>query len=407
MKIRPRVAVVSPFLDKRHGTERCVAEQVERLSNDYEVHLYAARVCDVDLSKIIWHRTGHALKPHVLAYLWFFISNHAVRAYDKWFRKLDFDIVFSPGINCFDADIIAVHIVFAEYVRLAQRDLRFLAHRLIDWPRLLHRRLSYRLFIALERAVYAKQEVPLIVISKKMEQDLERSFQRNKNLRLLYHGIDPTHMNPEVRAVLREGSRFDLSIPPQVFAILLIGNDWRKKGLYLLLEAVSSLENSDIWILVRGDDASSSCQDTIIRLGLGGQVKFLKSIPEIDPYYAASDLYIGPSLEDSFAIPPLEAMACGLPVIVSSRAGVSELITHAENGFILDDPTDVKELASLIHTNYKNPDLRSRIGQCAAQTAGAYTWQRNGERFKKIIDEFLEGKSQYVLPDKLATRSTI
>src|SRR5574337_694125 len=49
MAVKPRIAVVSPFLDRRHGTERCIVEQVERLASDYgyEVHLYCQCVEDV------------------------------------------------------------------------------------------------------------------------------------------------------------------------------------------------------------------------------------------------------------------------------------------------------------------------------------------------------------------------
>ena len=59
---KTRIAVVSPFLDKQHGTERCVVEQVERLARDYEVHVYSNRVEDIDLSRIVWHRVPRAAR---------------------------------------------------------------------------------------------------------------------------------------------------------------------------------------------------------------------------------------------------------------------------------------------------------------------------------------------------------
>jgi glycosyltransferase involved in cell wall biosynthesis len=400
---RPRIAIVSPFLDKRHGTERCVVEQIERLWNDYEVHIYSTDVCDLDLTKVTWHKTGWRVKPHLLGYICFFLANHTARFYDKRLRDLNFDIVFSPGINCFDADVIAVHIIFAEYFRLARKNLSFFRNGLGTWLRLVHRRLSYSLFMALERFIYVKRHIPLILISHKMEEDLERSFQRTDNLHLLYHGIDPSHMNAERRMLLRHDSRAQLGIPDDIFAILLIGNDWKKKGLFTLFEAVSRLENPKLWVLVRGADGSTSCDDPIRRLGLEGRVRFLESIPEIDSYYAASDLYVCASLEDSFAIPPLEAMACGLPVIVSAYAGVSELIVHRENGLILNDPTDVPSLASLIGDCYENPDMRGVLGLRAAKTAREYTWQTNGAGLKRILDELLEDKTRSLLSGKLVT----
>ena len=53
---RRRIAVVSPFLDKRHGTERSVVEQIERLALNYEIHVYSNRVVDIDPAAIVFHR---------------------------------------------------------------------------------------------------------------------------------------------------------------------------------------------------------------------------------------------------------------------------------------------------------------------------------------------------------------
>src|ERR1700685_618777 len=143
MNSKPRIAVVSPFLDKRHGTERCVAAQIERLADSYEIHLYSSMVTDVDLSKIIWHRIPRFPGPHLASYVWFFAANHVRRWWDLQFRKLEFDLVFSPGLHFLDADIIAVHIVFAEFYRLARQELALWHNPVRMWPWLIHRKLSY------------------------------------------------------------------------------------------------------------------------------------------------------------------------------------------------------------------------------------------------------------------------
>lgn len=392
MTAKPRIAVISPFLDKRHGTERCVAEQIERLAGDYEIHVYASAVRDLDLSRIVWHRIPRLPGPHLLTYAWFFLSNHVIRYWGKHFQNINFDLIFSPGINCFDADIVAVHIVFAEYCRLARRELALFRNQPGVWPWLVHRRLSYQLFIALEHVLYGRNQLPLVVISRKMKEDLARCFQRTSNLHLVYHGIDPVHMNPENRKARREESRRALGIPLKAFAILLVGNDWKKKGLYCLIEAVGQLGDADLWILVRGHDDSSACERALRKFGLEGRIRFLPSIPQVDLYYAAADMYAGPSLEDSFAIPPLEAMACGLPVVVSRQAGVSELIAHGESGFILDDPKDARQLANLIDLIYRSSELRQKLGQNAAVRAKEYTWQRNAEELRAIIETILRAK---------------
>src|ERR1022692_4121316 len=101
---KPRLIVVSSFLDKRHGTERCVAEQLERLGDAYEIHLYSERVEGVDMSKIILHRVRIPPGPHLFRYVWWLLANHVCRWIDRHLRGLVPDVVYSPGVNCFDAD---------------------------------------------------------------------------------------------------------------------------------------------------------------------------------------------------------------------------------------------------------------------------------------------------------------
>ena len=184
MGVKPRIAVVSPFLDKKHGTERCVLEQVERLAreHDYEIHIYSQRLEDVrdvlvfgrttsgsnELKRnnhIIWHRVPSIAGPHVLKYVWWFFINHVQRWKDQRFRGLRFDLVYSPGINCLDADAIIVHIVFHEFYRLVIEDLRLRHLPLRALPRAIHRRLYYQLAMALERKVYRDPDVALAAVS--------------------------------------------------------------------------------------------------------------------------------------------------------------------------------------------------------------------------------------------------
>jgi glycosyltransferase involved in cell wall biosynthesis len=389
---KPRIAVVSPFLDKRHGTERCVAEQIERLVNDYEIHLYSNAVQDVDLSKIVWHHVPRLPGPYILRFCWWVAANHAYRWWHRRVAKIQYDMVFSPGINCFDADVIAVHIVFAEFQRLAHQQLDLGQNPVRTWPWLVHRKLLYRLVIALERRIYTRNEIPLAVISHKMEQDLARCLDRTQNLFLIYHAVDVEHLNPVRCRNLRAEARGKLQLEDDAFAILLVGNDWKKKGLPCLLEAVASLTNPHLWILVRGDDSSSNCRDLIRNLGLVKRLKILPAVPQIEFHYAAADLYVGPSLEDSYAFPPLEAMACGVPSIVSSQMGVSEIITNGVDGFILEDPHDSGKLAELIGQLWGNPGLRQQMGEAAVKTAQKFTWERNAEQLDQIFQETLQRK---------------
>jgi len=385
-----RLSVISPFLDKRHGTELCVAEQIERLTEDFDIHLYSSRVEDIDLRRIHWHRVPALPGPHLAGYLWWFAANSMTRWWHGKRRILQPDLIYSPGINCLDADVISVHIVFAEFYRQVEKKLRFRSNPVASWPLLIHRLLYYRLIRTLERRVYTRPDVCLVAVSGKVAEDLNRFYGRTENVHVIHHGCDVNRFNPQRRTELREMARGELDLRENDFAALLIGNDWKKKGLHGLLEAAVRLANPALRILIVGKDDATPFRKILEHNGVAGRVQFLPPRPDVEFYYAAADLYAGPSLEDAFSLPPLEAMACGLPVIVSRQAGVSELIHHGEDGLILENPDDAQTLAEWIRRVMQDADLRGALAANAARTAQAHTWQDNAAAMKVLFKKKLQ-----------------
>jgi glycosyltransferase involved in cell wall biosynthesis len=391
---RPRLAVVSPFLDKRHGTERRVVEWIAQLSGVFEIHVYSQHVEDVDLSKITWHRIPKLPGPHLFNFIWWMAANRLWRGWDRRFRGLRLDLVFSPGPNCFDADAISVHIVFAEYVRQIQSGLSLTRNPVREWPRILHRRLYYSLVIWLESRAYRRSDIKLILIARRTARALAQFYGRRDSLPVIYLGLDHDVFNPGHRVSQRDNARQKFGIPADRFVLLLIGNDWRNKGLPVLLDSLARLRELLIELLVVGREDPSPYRVMARERGLDNRVHFLPPRNDVEFYYAAADAYAGPSLEDTFAQPPAEAMACGLPVIVSQTNGTSEIITDGVDGFILKDPTDSNELAAMIRRLYEDRELRAAIGEKAAGTTQQYTWERNGRELAAILEEILRRKSQ-------------
>jgi UDP-glucose:(heptosyl)LPS alpha-1,3-glucosyltransferase len=87
-------------------------------------------------------------------------------------------------------------------------------------------------------------------------------------------------------------------------------------------------------------------------------------------------------------------MACGLPVIVSAAAGVSEIVTNDVDGMVLDDPTDATKLATMVRRLYEDKEFRKRIGDKACETARRYTWECNGRDLATVFKELLRRKAQ-------------
>jgi glycosyltransferase involved in cell wall biosynthesis len=371
-----------------------VVEWISQLAETFEIHVYSQRVEDLDLSKITWHRIPKLPGPHLLNYLWWFAANRFARGWDRRIRGLLHDVVFSPGVNCLDADAVSVHIVFAEYIRRNRAEMKFARNPLGSWPALLHRKLYYRLIALLESRLYARRDASLILIARRTAEELARFYGRHEEFPVVYVGLDHEVFNPARRAAKRDTARKELKIPEDRFVLLLIGNDWRNKGVVAILGAMEKLRDLQIQLLLVGRENTAEYQAIVEKHDLRDRVLFLSPRGDVGFYYAAADAYIGPSLEDTFAQPPAEAMACGLPVVVSSANGTCEIVTDGVDGLILQDPADTISLARMIRRLYEDREFRNRLGANAAETAQQYTWERNAEELSAIFQEILRRKAK-------------
>lgn len=398
-----RLCVISPFVDKQHGTERALAELLERLSTSYgvEIGLYTQKVADLsvvprnrrlsassDRGTIYWRKVPSIPGPHLLQFLCWYFTNRFQRGRDLRSDETPFDLIYSSGINASDADAITVHVVFHAYCEKVRGQLSFLHNSPLEWPILIHRRLYYRLVRRLESRVYASKRVALFAVSQTVADQLNRYFGQS-DVPVVRHGVDTEQFNPAVRLKRRKSSRALFGIAPEEFVFLLIGNDWKNKGLDALLAGVAECKDLPVRLLVVGKDSSDPYLKKCRKLGVESRITFLLPSPDVMQFYAAADAYAGPSLEDAYGLPILESMACGLPVIVSAAAGASEIVVNGENGLILRDPRDASELARLLRQICATPELAKSLGAAAEKTATAESWDAHAARmfahFEKVV----------------------
>jgi glycosyltransferase involved in cell wall biosynthesis len=405
-----RLAVVSPFLDRRHGTERALAELLERLAlNEHcEIHLYAQRVEDLALTQptgpspkvsgtILWRKVPSIPGPHFLQFLAWLLLNRAFRLWDRCVHGLRFDLVLSPGINCLDADVVIVHAFFHRLRELAGEDLANSAKP--GFLRRLHRRAYYAFLSALERRVYSNPKVSLAAVSQRTAAHLKDYFHR-QDVRVIPNGVDTAQFSPSARLALRPAARRRRNFQESDFVLLLIGNDWRVKGLDTVLRTVSVLRELPILVLAAGDDSPGSFSELARSLCISERCRFETSREDVLDFYAAADLYVSPSREDSFGLPVAEAMACGLPVITSVNAGVADLIHDGTDGFILRQLDDPQDLARMLQRLHSDEVLRRDAGAAAAHTAANWTWERNAIDVWELLKE-AAGKRVPLQPRKV------
>jgi glycosyltransferase involved in cell wall biosynthesis len=394
-----RIAVVSPRIDRGHGTERAIAELVERLASTYrcQVHLFAQKVADLAVSPaypsgaagavdgaIYWRRVGAIRGPQLLRFAAWFILNRLQRS------RGDFDVVLSPGINCFDADVVIVHALFWRIADVAGSAARR-EGPFVGFFRELHRRAYYFLLSALERRVYADRRVGLAAVSRRTASLMESRFGR-EDVRVIANGVDGRSFSPALRLVRRESARLERGIRASDLVLLLIGNDWATKGIHTILEAMVLLAAAPVRLLVVGGDVREPYAAAAAKLGLLDRCIWQPAGGKVLDCYAAADVYVSPSREDSFGLPVLEAMACGLPVITSVAAGASELVKDGIDGFVLRDPGDAQALADLLARLHQDLSLRSAIGEAGALAAREWTWDRNAAAVWQLLSDVVSRK---------------
>lgn len=195
---------------------------------------------------------------------------------------------------------------------------------------------------------------------------------------VVYNGVDHDVFNPERLAAGRDAMRHDLGLAPDDIAILHVSNNWRRKGLAVLLRAMAAqgAAGAHLHAVVVGRGRPAPLRKLARRLGIADRVHLVGETREVDKYYGASDLMVLPTMYDPFSNVCLEAMACALPVITTAQNGAAELVRPGENGFIQRNAQDSGELAALLGPCLDPGRLRA-MGRAAREVARPFTRERN------------------------------
>jgi glycosyltransferase involved in cell wall biosynthesis len=111
--------------------------------------------------------------------------------------------------------------------------------------------------------------------------------------------------------------------------------------------------------------------------------------------YSACRAFIYPSIYEGFGLPPLEAMACGAPVISSSIPSITEVLGDAA---LLVAPTDVEALTKSIIDLWENKDERQRLSKAGPARAAEFSWERTARQTREVYEAALVSKVKGTTP---------
>lgn len=239
--------------------------------------------------------------------------------------------------------------------------------------------------LATQRAVSAATKI--VTVSQFTKDEIRDMFGTPaEKIIPIHNGLDQTRFR-----FSRGGTdpRSTFSLPSAYY--LYIGPFSRKKNLRVIIEALALAKPGDAWhlpVVVAGDTRRSalygSTLDLVRQRGLEKYFHFLGSVPdqEIPPLYANARAFIYPSYYEGFGLPPLEAMACGTPVIASNRSSLPEILGDAALYIDPDDPLTLIECLKKV----QGSAIRRKMIALGLKRAGLFRWERTARRLAEAIE---------------------
>ena len=246
----------------------------------------------------------------------------------------------------------------------------------------------HRTVLALERRQYHSKRVKKIVaVSAAVKRDIMTNYQvASERISVLYNGVDLRRFHPQKRAQSGQSVRALWKIPPDAPLVLFVGSGFRRKGLDRLFSIWHSPKLASAYLLIVGNDARLGRYRSWADGVAPGRIVFAGLRSEIENYYGAADVVALPSLQEAFGNVVLEALASGLPVLVSRAVGAAEILSGSLVRGIVERPDDGAELlATLVSLLGKAGGEALRLE--ARSIGETYSWERHFHGLAALLRE--------------------
>lgn len=355
------------------GGERLVYELTERIAADdrWEVHVFAND----------WKSGSDAIGFHHVPILPFprFMKPLSFALFArKRIGRLGVDLIHTHE-RILDANVYSVHGIphplWVKEVRgkramgLYDHTLACIEKRLINNPKCRH----------------------LLAVSSITADKLNQAFDGiGDRIRIVTPGVDPRPFTRWDKAACRIALRQQYDWDADDLILLFVGMNFEVKGLDVILKAMRlasrTLPDVTIRLLVVGKGNIRKYQQVADALGIRDRVAFAGPIDsDIERIYLGSDMFILLSQFDTFGLVVLEAMAAGLPVIVSRNVGARDVVANGGNGFVVDAGR-ITSVADRVR-QLAHGATRQRMGAAARKTACACSWEAMAKKTIDIYDK--------------------
>ncbi len=369
MPEHPTVALVAHGVHDHGGMERAFFELVRRAHREYRFVVFAAELDERLHPLVEWRRIRVPMRPVPLKTALFSLAAGLRLA------RTRASVVHTMGA-------LVPNRVDVATVQFCSAGFRERTGRLVPPGRTPARRINSTvnrlLALLLEAWCYRPSRVRAFgAVSRGVAQELGRHYP-NVPVAITPNGVDVTRFRPDARA--RATLRAEQNVSDDEVVFLFVGNDWEHKGLAIAIEAVAraQLEGSHLWVIGNGDAQRYRAHAR----ELGAAVTFFGPRADPERWYAAADVFVFPTLYETFSLVAYEAAAAGLPVVATRVSGIEELLADDGAGLMVE--RDADSVAAALRRLAADQSLRRRLGDEGRRRASAYDWSRSVDSILRL-----------------------
>lgn len=203
-----------------------------------------------------------------------------------------------------------------------------------------------------------------------------------------HNGVDPAFRPQTPEQIAAARSRYGLE--PDRFCLLNVGSNHPRKNVVALLQALARLRQQGVpaHLLKAGADLTAEQKTYVQQQNLTDCVAYVgkPNQAELVALYNAADVLVAPSLYEGFGFTPLEAMACGTPVVVADATALPEVVGDAG---LRVAPQDIGAIAAALCQLYQQPEVYARLVDAGRDRARLFTWAAHGDRAAAVYETLL------------------
>jgi UDP-glucose:(heptosyl)LPS alpha-1,3-glucosyltransferase len=369
-----RITLVFPSCTRTGGVERVVWEAARFLAAHHSVTVVST------VAEGLPPAVTHVPVPQSSG---LFAPARFRRAAARAVAAVPSDVVVSYGVECPPADVYVIGSVHLSWLRVAG-PVEVHGHKISGKFRFLVPR--HLISLSLERSYFERAKGQLLVpCAAQVAKDLVHLYgMADASNHIVHNGFSPEEFSPERRRQLRSAIRDELGLAEDDVVLVMVANEWQRKGLATLLDALELLDSKAVRLVLVGR-ASPHHLLTSRPARVREAVRYLGASEDVGRVHAAADVFVMPTQYEAFCLSIIEALASGIPVITTNVPGAADAIVPGVNGLLLDDPFDARALADLV-AQATDPVRRQAWSDAAPTSVAHLSWDVLMERFEEMIE---------------------